>query len=83
MSKARPLKAQPKHAGAVANFWGRSSRNLVKNLLSRDMGLLSSAEFISGFNRSRLDNIKLSRTRSINPLANSVTWFSLDNIDSQ
>lgn len=82
MSKVRPLKTQPLKRAPVSH-WGQSSRNLVKNLFARDFGLLASTDFISGYNLSRLDGIKLSRSRSVKPLTNSITWFSLDNIDSR
>lgn len=89
MFKAKPLRPQTSRQGVAvakagaASFWGHTSRNLVKNLLARDLGLLSSAEFISGYNLTRLGDLKLSRARSFNSLPSSITWLSLDNIDSR
>lgn len=79
MSSVKRLKYQE----SVVKPTNRFSHNLVKNLLTRDLGLLSTYEFMSEFNRTRLKDLALSRTRSIKQFSNSITWLSLDNIDSR
>jgi hypothetical protein len=62
---------------------GNLSFNSLNNLIAKDLGLLSSASFISSINYRRLNEISLSKYRSISPLNHSVTWLNLDNVENR
>ena len=57
--------------------------NLVQKLYSRELGLSSSLEFIVRTKTCRLDQLKLSKCRSIPTFTHSLTWMSLDNVENR
>ena len=62
---------------------GELSFNCIKNLYARDLGLISTNTFINYSNTRRLDEIRLSKYRSILPLKQSITWLNLDNVENR
>lgn len=62
---------------------GELSFNCIKNLFARDLGLISTNSFIAYSNTRRLDEIRLSKYRSILSLKQSVTWLNLDSVESR
>ena len=62
---------------------GDLSLNFIKNLYGRDLGVISANSFIHYSNSRRLDEIRLSKYRSIKPLKHSVTWLNLDNVENR
>jgi hypothetical protein len=61
----------------------KNSANLIKSLFTRDLGVVSKLDFIVKTNTSLLNEIKLSKNRSIPSFQQSVTWLSLDSVDQR
>ena len=73
-----------KGAPSWSSFYSATtSFNALINLYSRDIGVLSPLSFVSNYNSRRLDEIRLSKYRSIPSLAYSVTWLGLENIENR
>ena len=62
---------------------GDGTKSFLKNLYARDLGLISPKTFIENSNSIVLDQIKLSKTRSIQSQPHSITWLNLDNVESR
>lgn len=62
-------------------FLCQTKKNLLKNLYSRDLGILPPYSFMIDTHTKRLNDIKLSKYRSAPSSPYSITWFSLDNVE--
>ena len=62
---------------------GELSFNCIKNLYARDLGIISTTSFIAYSNTRRLDEIRLSKYRSVTSLKQSVTCLNLDSVYSR
>lgn len=74
-------KKTTKNSSKNAPITNHLTTNFMKNLFAREMGLITANSFISYSNTKRLDEIRLSKNRSIPSLNHSVTWLSLDNVE--
>ncbi len=64
-------------------FSCRATPNCLTNLYSRDLGLLSTANFVTHVNTQRLDSVKLSKYRAIPSASHSINWLNLDNVENR
>lgn len=64
-------------------FFSSNVTNVLKKLYSRDLGILPSKSFILNLNTTNLKQFQLSKTRSIPSLKHSITWLSIDNVESR
>ncbi len=62
---------------------GSTCFNSINNLFSHELGLVSSNLFIASSNTRLLEEIRLSKYRSIRPVDHSITWLSLDNVENR
>lgn len=65
------------------HFFGDGSRNLLKNLIARDLGLINPKKFIQNSNTMAIKEINLSKKRSFETQPHSVTWLNLDSVESR
>lgn len=65
------------------NLLGDINKNILKNLISRDLGLINSKKLIQNLNSSAIDEINLSKKRSFESQPHSSTWLNLDNVESR
>lgn len=65
------------------NLLGDVSKNILKNLIARDLGLISSKKLIQNSNSSAIEEINLSKKRSFESQPFSSTWLNLDNVESR
>ena len=61
----------------------KASSNCLTNLYARELGLLSTIKFITYSNTQRVEDIKLSKTRSIASSSHSINWLNLDNVENR
>ena len=69
--------------GLIDPFRYKNSKNNLVNLYTRDLGLLSPLKHIRETNSRILDEIKLSKNRSIQSSSYSINWFDLDNVENR
>ena len=82
LSKSKPsFKKTKLNDSKFLTNYNQISKNLIKNLFVRDLGIRSTVEFIVNTNTTRLNEIKLNKTRSIPSFQQSITWLALDQID--
>ena len=64
-------------------FANQISVNILKNLSARDFGVLDPSAFYKYINTRRVEELRLSKNRSIKTSNYSITWFSLDRIEER
>lgn len=62
---------------------GDVNKNILKNLIARDLGLIHPKKLILNSNTIAIEETNLSKKRSFESQPYSVTWLDLDNVESR